>query len=296
MPKQDQQERIDAVGFSLDAQEKTSHHECNLCGTNSFILLSRIDRYGFRNNAYGCRRCGLVFLNPVMTKTAYRKFYRDTYRPLVSAFHGKEISQNTLHKEQEVYAADLTSLMQPYIKMYHHRNLLDIGGSIGLIADELCTQFTLNGTVLDPAPLELEQARIRGLETILGTLDELDSSEKFDIVLLCQTIDHCLDISKNLIQIRELLNDGGLFYVDIIDLKYISLREQSFREAIKPDHPYYLTELTIESYLKKIGFRVLVTEYAEHRVGYICEKCAPDSDFISDTDSVRRLFSEIRHI
>ena len=298
MPKQTRRERIDAIKFSLDDQEKTTHSKCNLCGSNSFILLSRNDRYGFRNSAYGCRRCGLVFLNPVMTKQAYTDFYRDTYRPLVSAFHGKEISEKTLHNEQKVYGSALASLMQPYVQIDSHHNLLDIGGSIGLVAEELCTKFTLNGFVLDPAPRELEQAKSRGLQTLLGTLDDIDieSSNKFDIILLCQTIDHCVDISRDLSRIRELLNDGGIFYVDIIDLKYIYLRENSFIEAIKPDHPYYLTELTIEAYLKKVGFRILLTEYAEHRVGYICEKSSMSSNYVSDADSVRQLFHGIRYL
>ena len=50
------------------------------------MVLTHSDRYGYPASAHACQSCGLVFLNPRMTASAYGQFYDGIYRPLVSAF------------------------------------------------------------------------------------------------------------------------------------------------------------------------------------------------------------------
>ena len=48
---------------------------------------------------------------------------------------------------------------------------------------------------------------------------------------------------------RELLADDGLLFIDIVDFRAAYLRNWSVEDAIKIDHPYYLTEPTMTAYL-----------------------------------------------
>src|SRR5687767_14679380 len=104
---EERRERIDALGFDYAAQEWMLVERCNLCGASAFTVLTHRDRYGFPVTASACDRCGLVFLDPVMTAAAYSRFYAGTYRPLVSAYHGRLIDAHTIQGEQWQYAADL---------------------------------------------------------------------------------------------------------------------------------------------------------------------------------------------
>ena len=79
------EDRIAALAYDYAAQPKQLRSRCNLCGFDRFVTLTHSDRYGYPVRADGCLRCGLVFLNPVMTPDAYSRFYLDVYRPLVSA-------------------------------------------------------------------------------------------------------------------------------------------------------------------------------------------------------------------
>src|SRR5687768_486002 len=88
--------RIAAVGFDYAAQSKVRVERCNLCGELEFVGLTHRDRYGYPAVTSGCTQCGLVFLDPVMTREAYAAFYTKTYRPLVSAFHGRLIDARTI--------------------------------------------------------------------------------------------------------------------------------------------------------------------------------------------------------
>ena len=295
----DRRERIAALGFDFAAQPKAGVERCNLCGGRSFVVLTHRDRYGFPGGASGCSRCGLVFLDPLLTGDAYGRFYANTYRPLVSAYHGRLIDARTIQEEQRHYAGELADLLDPYVKGRGYRTLLDIGGSTGVVAHVLGRRFDLRATVIDPAPLETAQAQTLGIETIEGFVETADlSGRRFDIVMLCQSVDHLLDITGTLRRVRELLTLEGLLFVDIVDFRAAYLRNWSVEEAVKIDHPYYLTEPTMTAYLARAGFEIARVNYAaDHlHVGYVVRPSTPQSDAAPPAEVTRELWREIRFV
>ena len=192
-------ERIEAVPFDYSSQSVHPVASCNLCENNQFVVCAHRDRYGYAAQAHACRTCGLVFLNPVMTADAYQEFYASVYRPLVSAYHGRLIDAKTIQAEQRGYAQERTELLAPYVEGRQLETFLDIGGSTGVVAQALASRFDLRGTVLDPSPDELEEARARGLETIAGLVEQYaPAGRNFDVVVMCQTVDHLLGIAGTL--------------------------------------------------------------------------------------------------
>ncbi|MDA1183165.1 MAG: class I SAM-dependent methyltransferase [Acidobacteria bacterium] len=290
--------RIAALGFDYGRQPKGSVGHCNLCGGSAFTGLTHVDRYGYSATAVGCGGCGLVFLDPVMTGEAYGQFYADTYRPLVSAYHGRVIDARSIQQEQREYARERGDLLAPYLAGHGYRTLLDIGGSTGVVARAIAQRFGLSATVVDPAPLETAEAHRLGIETIEGLVETVDFGDRcFDVVLLCQTVDHLLDIGGTLRRVRALLAPTGLLFVDIVDFRAAYLRNWSIEEAIKIDHPYYLTESTMVAYLRQAGFDVVRTDFAaDHlHVSYVARPSQPASCSPSDED-VRALWREIRFV
>jgi SAM-dependent methyltransferase len=291
--------RIAALGYDYARQPAERRTECNLCGGERFVTLAHRDRYGHAARADGCLRCGLVFLNPVMTAAAYAGFYRDVYRPLVSAYHGRRIDAETIQDEQRVYAAALAETLAPHLARRGAKTLLDVGGSTGVVAHHLKQRFDLAATVIDPAPLEIDVARRLGLETLTGFVEDLDAGgRRFDLITLCQTVDHLLDVALSLRKIRALLDDGGLFFVDVVDLRAAARRNGSLEAAIKIDHPYYLTEDSALAYLRRSGFEVLAVDYAaDHlHVGYVCAPGHADPRAVPPPEAVTAQWREIRAI
>jgi SAM-dependent methyltransferase/ribosomal protein S27AE len=295
----DRCERIAALAFDYERQEKRAVERCNLCGESVFIVLTHRDRYGYPARAAGCSRCGLVFLDPVMTAAAYGRFYARTYRPLVSAYHGRLIDARTIQQEQREYAVERGDLLAPYLQGRRLRTMLDIGGSTGVVAHAFAERFGLRPTVVDPAPMETVEAQALGLETIGGLIESVDLGERtFDVVVLCQTVDHLLDIAGTLRRVRDLMTAGGLLFVDIVDFRAAYLRNWSIEDAVKIDHPYYLTEPTMAAYLARAGFDVLRTDYAaDHlHVSYVAHASAPVMDARPAADEVRNLWREVRFV
>ena len=293
----DRRARIAAVAYDYAAQPTHAVTTCNLCGGREFVTLTHRDRYGYPAEAHGCRRCGLVFLNPVMTAEAYASFYAGTYRPLVSAYHGRRIDAQTIQMEQREYAVERGNFLAPFLERRPLKRMLDIGGSTGVVAHALAHRFDLEATVLDPAPLETAEAETLGLEVIEGLVEGHDfGTRRFDLIVLCQTIDHLLDLAGTLRRVRTLITDEGMFFVDIADFRAAYLRNWSVEEAMKIDHPYYLVEFTAAALLERSGFEVLRTDYeADHlHVGYVCRPATPRVDALPPPAALEALWREIR--
>jgi SAM-dependent methyltransferase len=295
----DRRERIAALGFDYASQPLEAIAACNLCGGSLFTGLTHRDRYGYPAHAHACSACGLVFLNPRMSAAAYGRFYDGVYRPLVSAFHGREINAQTIQAEQREYARERADLLQPFIHGAGYRTLLDIGGSTGVVAHHLSERFGLSGTLIDPAPLELAQAGRLGLETIAGLVEQHEfGARTFDVVTICQTVDHLLDVAGTLERVRQLLAPGGLLFLDIVDFRAAYLRGWSVEDAVKIDHPYYLTQDTMAAYLRRAGFDVVRSDYAaDHlHVSYVCSAGTADPAAIPAPAQIDALLREIRFV
>ena len=282
--------------FDYAAQPRAPVETCNLCGRSRFVVISHRDRYGFPAEAHACATCGLVFLNPRLTAAAYGRFYESVYRPLVSAFHGRRIDAKTIQPEQARYAAERVEFLRPFVSSAH-ASLLDIGGSTGVVAAHVAREFRLAATIIDPAPLEVDEARRQGLETLNGMVEQHEFGDRrFDVVLLCQTVDHLLDISATLRRVRSLLSPHGVLFVDIVDFRAAYLRGWSVEDAIKIDHPYYLTDSTMTALLAGAGFDVMRSDFApDHlHIGYACRPGEPSASSLPDPARVLDLFREVR--
>jgi 2-polyprenyl-3-methyl-5-hydroxy-6-metoxy-1,4-benzoquinol methylase len=291
-------DRITALAYDYAAQPKQAVTVCNLCGHTVFVVLAHRDRYGYAVEAHACSRCGLVFLNPRMTADAYGRFYEAVYRPLVSAYHGRLIDARTVQAEQHLYAAERAAFLRPFITSAQ-QTMLDIGGSTGVIAAHFSREFSLRGTLIDPAPREVAEARQLGLETITGLVEQHDfRGRRFDVVIVCQTVDHLLDVAGTLRRIREILTEHGRLFIDIVDFRAAYLRSWSVEQAIKIDHPYYLTEPTMTAYLRRAGFEILRTDYAaDHlHVGYVCQLATASEVELPPPAQVQEMLREVRHV
>lgn len=251
--------------FDYATQPKEFVPCCNLCGSKGGpdgVLLAEKggpDRYGLPLLMAKCQACGLEFLNPRMTPDAYRAFYASgAYRDLLSEFYGRPITAESIEAQQRDYAEKLAGLLGPFFKARRVETLLDVGGSTGVVAARMAKQFDLDCTVLEPSEAEAKRAANRGLVARLGTIEDLEpNGERFDVILLCQTVDHLMDISGSLRTIRALLDDDGVFFVDIVE-----------NGPVKVDHPYYLTQHTMADYLRRTGFRVLLSAPDEDGLHY----------------------------
>lgn len=299
----EQEARVKKIGFDYAARAKKEVTECNLCSSKIWTKLTHHDRYYHETEAFQCQDCGNVFITPLMTEKEYHSFYADYYRPLVSAYHGRTIDAVTLQDDQHPYADDLAEFIGHQIRAgFKPKAILDVGGSTGIILKRLEREFQPKPRLLclDPAVNELNEAKKLGLEVINGFIESHDfGSQRFDLILLCQTIDHLADIRLSLKKMHEVLSDDGLFFVDAVDFRKIYLKTGSVEGAIKIDHCYYLADHVTEAYLQATGFEVIRKGIARDKVhiNYLCRKTKPrELDMPELKRKADAMYAEIRQL
>jgi ubiquinone/menaquinone biosynthesis C-methylase UbiE len=269
-------DRVAQVGYDFAAREMEHVRACNLCGSEAHVEAARRDRYGFPAVYRVCARCGLGFLSPRLTAAEYGRFYENVYRPLVSAYHGRLIDAVTVQAEQRAYADELVGFLGGVLSS-PPQTVLDVGGSTGIVAGAVRDAFGSRPTVLDPAPDELAVAAEAGMATVAGFAEDTDlGPATFDLVLLCQTVDHLLDVAGTLAAIRRWVAPGGRLFVDALDVGFMMRRRGTVEGAVKIDHPYYLTRETALAYLAQAGFEVAAERLsADGHWGFVAVPAEP---------------------
>ena len=288
--------RIAAVGYDYEARQREAVDACNLCGSTDTVELSRRDRYGYPASLRMCTRCGLGFLSPRLTAAEYGAFYESVYRPLVSAYHGRRIDAETVQADQRGYAAELVEFLRETLPA-PPTSVLDVGGSTGIVAAAVRDAFGSAVTVLDPAPAELEVAAAAAMETIAGFAEDFDPGERrWDLVLLCQTIDHLLDVRATLESMRRMTAAQGHAFVDVLDLMLVARRQGAVEGAAKIDHPYYLTHDTAVALFLRAGFEAVAERLsADGHWGFVLAPAEPrDPDWDELSASAAASIAELR--
>lgn len=289
------------INFNYESQPKDTIWKCNLCSNTHSILISKKDRYGFNVSVHLCLNCGLIYFSPRMKPDGYKLFYRDYYRPLVSSFYKKTIDANSIKDGQKEYSHEIIDWIFPYIKTKKKQiNLLDIGGSTGVVAltiKEDLKKYDLNieATVIDPSPTELSVAKKSGLNTIEGLIEEVDIEKKeWDLILLCQTVDHLLDVKNTIKRIRDIMSSNSLFFIDIVDIEFM-INDRGLQKSLKIDHPYNFSRNTIMPFLQEMGLSVIAEAILldGHLIGFLCVKSSSIGK-MSNRKHAEKLLGKIR--
>ncbi len=231
---------------------------CNLCGSEHSCVIGTADRYGLPLRTALCTNCGLIYMMDRLTQEGYGQFYRGgAYRQFTSSFAGSVATIDDLQVDQAAYARNLITFLRGRVPRRAGVKLLDVGGSSGQVAKELAGQFGLEATVLDPSEEEIEAAQRLGLRGVVGSAETWDTDERFDVVLLCRTIEHLFDLRATMAKIRRYLCPGGLFYCDFLDYMELCRTTGGPQTVSKVDHCYWLTLQTAPAILRAMGFEIV---------------------------------------
>jgi SAM-dependent methyltransferase len=272
---------------------------CNVCSSRRSVIIATSDRYGFPERTALCLDCGLIYLMDRFTAESYTQFYSNgSYRNVSSQFNKVSHSISQIQAEQKGYAKTLCSVLGSYISSFCRGNLLDVGGSAGIVASEFVQRFEMSGTVLDPADEEVRAARALGLGGIVGSVESYDSDEKYDLILLCRSIEHLMNLQTAFAKIHSLLKPGGLFYCDLADFIELCQLVGPPETVTKIDHCYWLTQSTAVDIFRALGFELVSMNivFGFGFVGYLLRPCEPKAIVSVREERIQRLIEQIRRV
>jgi SAM-dependent methyltransferase len=103
--------------------------------------------------------------------------------------------------------------------------ILDVGGGSGEISASFVRSGGAGGAfVVDPDRAGIEAARARGLDGFAGTIEEFETSDRFDLVLMLNLIEHVADPVGVLRKAASLLAPGGLIWLQTPNFRALDAR------------------------------------------------------------------------
>lgn len=146
-----------------------------------------------------CARDGTVYMNPVPTLDTLARLYNDeSYTKHWSVGHMADPADYA-----RVAAA---------IAPRQGQALLDVGCSTGEFLKLARQRFACYGVEINAETAAA--GRAGGLRITTGTLADVTGAERFDVVTMLQVIEHLLEPTEPLADVRRLLKPGGILYLN----------------------------------------------------------------------------------
>lgn len=205
-----------------------------------------------------CRGCGFIYINPRMSQAEILDFYRADYRALYTTGRNgtpdKNASFTREHLGIEIYNAVLrydylaeSKLLCQGIKT------LDVGCSLGALPAYL-SHSGAHAYGIEVSPYAEEGRRLFGLSTIHEQpVESYDRESGFDIVTLCDVLEHLADPVLALNRIRELMSDSGVLLIEVPDLFRPHKSVMTFFSNV---HVSTFSRTSIVNLLGRCGFSV----------------------------------------
>lgn len=234
--------------------------DCPVCLSSIHVTLSDNGTYRrvreFKDNidspiAVKCVKCGMVYLNPLMSDEEYEVFYNnDEQKKFVSTMTKEsEMSyQKKISKDDEARA----KLVLEFVGSSD--SILDVGigfsNFVGLMR---------NAVGIDISKPRVADANARGLDVKLCSIEDWNKRE--DVVTMFHVLEHIPEPYAFLKEAHRVLNKGGKLVIEVPSHGDILTNLGAYKDFyFQNAHCSYFSLKTLKRLVESSGFNVVNTE------------------------------------
>lgn len=237
---------------------------CALCGANVFFVLAKRSVNGLVARTCLCQRCGLIYLNPRMTKAGYDRYYQFFYREDRAEI--KKHSGYTLAENFEkslnfgrAFARQVRDFIRPGL-------VIDVGSSTGGVLagfSEEISGVTVFG--IEPSVAESEFANRKGIPTTQIMFENYNNETLRASAIICvQSLNHLLSPQLFFSWAFATLEEGGALILSVKNFRHQCRRAGSIEAGVQIDHPYMFVPETLRALVESAGFIIALFEVDEN--------------------------------
>jgi SAM-dependent methyltransferase len=249
---------------------------CPLCKSNELATYAMKYSAGFPHLSRTiCKKCNLVFANPMATKQELNHFYANYYEK--GNFEALEYKNKTTQLFNDIDNSSKDQLIQfdPNVSQYAQQGtFLDIGFGLGfqLYLANKCGANEIHGTELDADAIQFVQQHLGNAQLFHGELFAASYPENyFDTINLCHVIEHVIDPVDYMHEVYRITKKGGVLILstpNIHALPYKIFRTLNFFSGKVPlivdglEHTVIFNKNNLRLLAEQVGFKV-VHQYSE---------------------------------
>lgn len=232
----------------------SSLRACDLCGARDAapVLTSpRLDGPLVR-----CRRCDLHYVGRRSADFTFARADAERSAALSDRVHGLDLVDHGVEDAEAPWhrRTDRERLAE-LARCTPGRRLLEVGSSAGgFLTVAAAAGWDVRG--VEPDPITSDQARVRGLDVVTGTIE--DASGSYDAIAMYHVIEHLDSPRATVASAAERLVPGGTLAIETpsVDGPWLRLLRRRWRQLI-PDHYFFFSRATLIRLVEDAGFEVL---------------------------------------
>lgn len=237
---------------------------CELSNEESFYDKERKDN---PVNFVICRKCGLVYENPRKTEEEYKKYYQTAFRDeklegeaLTNYINSRIEAGNNIYKlVKRTFSCNKINFLKQFLNGNKQFSVLDVGCGVGgILVPFKQAGFRCKGIDTPSFYTSVGKEKL-GIDIEEGFLEDIKIKEKYDIIILNHVLEHFLNPIQELNEIRSILKDNGILYVEIPDLER-PYNWTSLKYFFLLGHVFYYSPETLGILMNKCGFERIFLE------------------------------------
>jgi len=237
---------------------------CALCGSNDRKVV--YNKAGLKRGETRdvtnviCRRCGLVYNNPMPTKDELRQFYTGKYLQESTGLMGdyENIIARIQARPNEEKIINIFKFIKPFLRP--DTLILDVGCSTGMLLNRIANEIKCQATGIEPDPLMARVAseyfKIDDVENVFLEDFLNNNAKKFNFIILRHVLEHLEDPNMVLSSIVRILEKNGYLYI-VVPNAFDFKPSKNLADSLEYGHLYSFTPYTVKKILSKHGLKVV---------------------------------------
>lgn len=278
--------------------EPLEYVPCPLCDVKDDYLLAEIGLHGIPVRNVICKGCGLIRIDPRMTKENYELFYKEDFfsylNPYVRPAYVEEIAYTTDDTVPTYTKTQFLPYVLPYVK--ERGRLLDVGAGLGQVVYLLRKHRRVSFVGLEPDPSSREVARTKmGVDLTDMTVEQYlhgAHGEIFDFIVLDQVFEHLLGPLEVLKGLQNILGPEGVIYIGVPNTYDIRVSMSMFYQIA---HTYNYTPHTMRLLAEKAGLKVISVRSIETNALEVL-LAHEDASYPAESEELLRVGSDWREV
>ena len=199
-----------------------------------------------------CRQDGTVYMNPAPTLETLERLYND------ESYTTHWLDPAVINAVDPADYARCSAAIAPA----PGQTWLDVGCSTGEFLKFAKDRFECHGVELNPERAAI--GRQRGFGVATGTLSIVPGSERFDVISMIQVIEHLVDPTQSLADVRRLLKPRGIFYFNTpcVDSASFALFRERHMHVSGFGHVCLYTKAGLARLAQRCGFDMIDHGYS----------------------------------
>jgi cyclopropane fatty-acyl-phospholipid synthase-like methyltransferase len=214
---------------------------CRLCKSADKQILFAVDGYPLVR----CGSCGFVYLDADFTADELAGFYKAEY------FKGED---DYFDEQSRTYMAG--GLLDDIRRFKQGGKLLEIGCACGYFL-KLAKEYSFDVHGIEISGDAADFAKKLGLDINIGNIEDVTSSEKYDVIVMSNVLEHLKDPREALKKIVSWLSDDGILFLNVPNLNSIAVKLKHDHTIFTKVHLSYFTPDTLKCLCDECGLDVI---------------------------------------